>query len=359
VARFDRLLRTGLGSAGTSDAHLDADQISAFVENGVGRAMVLEHAGRCAECREALFLLSGERLSPAPARVWRWAWIPAAAAVCALGVVLPMFLHRGPRPSVAVIAKAPPPPQIRMETETVPEHSPLPIKPALKKAAIPEPSRSRQDEERIPSVVQAEPAMAAPPPPKLAEADQLKAVEQSPSASRTQQTSTAQVTSQQQDALRQFNQQPAQSAKRPPSAGISFFNPQQASASQKSRVEPRSMKAVIPARPRQWAINQGIPEQSGDAGLSWRQMPIDASIRFQAIENLADDVWAGGSGGVLVHSNDSGEHWQRVKVVDGGQTLTSDVIGLRVITRLEIHILSTSGEQWATHDGGQSWKREQ
>jgi photosystem II stability/assembly factor-like uncharacterized protein len=200
-----------------------------------------------------------------------------------------------------------------MEAETVRQPSPLRIKPALKKAVIPEPS------------------MAAPPPTKIVEVDQLKTIDPSASAS--------------------------QSAK-PPSPGISFFNPQQASASQKYRVAPRSMSTVIPARPRQWAINQGVPEQSGDEGLSWRQMPIDASIRFQAIGNLANDVWAGGSGGALVHSYDSGEHWQRVKVVDGGQTLTSDVIGLRVITRLEIHVLSASGEQWATQDGGRTWKRE-
>jgi hypothetical protein len=218
------------------------------------------------------------------------------------------------------------------------------MKTTFKKA----PAKGKVDDERIPSVVQAEPPMAAPPP-----------VEQSqtlPAAGQPPQTAAPPAAGQQQDAVRQLNQQVAQSAK-PPSPGVSFFTPQQASATQKYRVMPGFAK-VAPARARQWTINQGVPEQSGDAGISWRQVPIDASIRFQAIGNLANDVWAGGSGGALLHSNDSGEHWRRVKVADGAEALTSDIIEIRVTTRMEIRVLSASGERWATDDGGRTWKRE-
>jgi len=62
--------------------------------------------------------------------------------------------------------------------------------------------------------------------------------------------------------------------------------------------------------------------------------------------------------GRLVHSNDSGEHWQRVKVANGAGALTSDIIEIRMITRNEIRVLSASDEQWATQDGGRTWKRE-
>jgi hypothetical protein len=342
VTRFDELLRTGVRSARAQEPHLDADQLSAFVENGTGRALVTAHAARCSDCREALFLLSGERFAPQPAWPWRWAWIPAAAAVCALGIAIPILLHRNPRPAAEVIARAVPR-QAHLEAETVRQPAPLLETPDLKKA----PAHAKGDDERIPNVVQAQPPMAAPP---LVEQSQTL-----PAANPPRQTSAGQVTGQQQDAWRQSNQQVDQA--KPPSPGISFFDPQQSSLNQKYRVAPGFAK-VAPVRAHQWAIHQGVPEQSADAGLSWRQMPIDASIRFQAIGNLANDVWAGGSGGALVHSNDSGEHWQRVKVTDSGQALTSDVIEIRVISRLEIHVLSASGEQWATQDGGQTWKRE-
>lgn len=356
MTRFDRLLQNGLRSAGSPEAHLDADQLSAFAESGTGRAMVMDHAARCPECREALFLISGERVSAPPTRLWRWAWVPAIAALCALGVGIPVLLQRNAQPHLPVLARALPPPRPAREAPVVPPALSVRIKPILKNAVILENPRANGNDEHIPIVVQAEPPMAMPAPSPI-ESEQLKPpqAQMLPAVDQTRQASAGRVPAQQQDAVQQINQL---SQERQPSPPGAFFNPQPPSLNQSYRLAARPARTPLPARALQWAINNNVPEQSADSGLSWRQAPIDANIRFLAIGNFASSVWAGGAAGALFHSYDNGNHWRRVSVMDGRDKLATDIVNLRVVSIEEIHLISASGERWETQDGGQTWKRE-
>jgi len=43
------------------------------------------------------------------------------------------------------------------------------------------------------------------------------------------------------------------------------------------------------------------------------------------------DVWAGGSGAILYHSQDAGDHWTRVMPASSGATLTGDIVSLEFL----------------------------
>jgi photosystem II stability/assembly factor-like uncharacterized protein len=118
------------------------------------------------------------------------------------------------------------------------------------------------------------------------------------------------------------------------------------------------MLPAVPARGSQWTVAGGVAEQSLDAGATWRQVPIDEKVRFLAVGNIGIDVWAAGSGGALFHSYDNGEHWRRISVIDGTETLNDDIVSLRLASRQEIRLVAASGERWTSQDGGHSWKHE-
>lgn len=88
------------------EIHLDADQLSIFVE-GVATArekeQMLAHLADCAECRNAVFLMQPheetQRTSAMPVKGWVWRWLvpvglPAAALACGLIV---FFVYTRPR----------------------------------------------------------------------------------------------------------------------------------------------------------------------------------------------------------------------------------------------------------------------
>jgi photosystem II stability/assembly factor-like uncharacterized protein len=110
-----------------------------------------------------------------------------------------------------------------------------------------------------------------------------------------------------------------------------------------------------------WTIApSGKVQRSNDGEKTWEEVHVDDRVTFRVIHAMGREVWAGGSGGALYHSSDGGAIWTRVNLSSGGSP-TAETIVL-IISALHdpqhVTVMTASGEQWTTEDGGQHWQRE-
>jgi hypothetical protein len=120
--------------------------------------------------------------------------------------------------------------------------------------------------------------------------------------------------------------------------------------------------AAISEPPAQWTLSpSGSVERSIDAGKTWQDVFLSASVAsgtvFRALSAVGTHVWAGGNGGMLFHSDDSGRSWVRLEVGADGQKLTGDITHVDFSDALNGTVSTAKGETWSTADGGQSWHR--
>jgi hypothetical protein len=111
------------------------------------------------------------------------------------------------------------------------------------------------------------------------------------------------------------------------------------------------------AAPRWNVTADGNVLRSLDGGKNWKTIAIDTRAVFVAVATTGVSVWAGGKGGALYHSTDSGERWTRVPVTDGATSLTSDITGLAFDDPAHGTLRTANDEVWTTMDAGKSWKR--
>ena len=148
-----------------------------------------------------------------------------------------------------------------------------------------------------------------------------------------------------------------------------------------ARPRPAMEKPTMPARglsARQWRITEDghlehlvsapasgatmAVQQGAQAGLAqnaqsapqWTRALADQPVTFRVVSVVGNNVWAGGNGGALFHSSDSGQHWSRVAL--SGET--SAVTSIRFDDAQHGTIICESGAQWGTSDGGTSWGRQ-
>ncbi|HEX6466540.1 MAG TPA: hypothetical protein VFZ99_04485, partial [Terriglobales bacterium] len=88
------------------------------------------------------------------------------------------------------------------------------------------------------------------------------------------------------------------------------------------------------------------------------QIPLPAA-KVRTVTSQGTDVWVGGAGasnessGVLLHSNDSGAHWQQI----AGPWMGA-IVGLQMTTTQSPAItLRTTMETWESPDSGITWSR--
>jgi hypothetical protein len=79
---------------------------------------------------------------------------------------------------------------------------------------------------------------------------------------------------------------------------------------------------------------------------------------FRAVAAMGDEVWAGGSGGLLYHSLDAGTLWAAVTPSAQGVTLSGDVVGIEFSDSQHGKITSSTSEIWTTANGGKSWDKQ-
>jgi hypothetical protein len=107
-----------------------------------------------------------------------------------------------------------------------------------------------------------------------------------------------------------------------------------------------------------WTLSStGALQRSLDAGKTWETIPVGSTAVFRALSVLDSEIWVGGSGGVLYHSSDNGQHWVQVKPSVGDKSLTADIIGVEFTDARHGKLTTASGETWITGDAGQSWQK--
>ncbi len=79
---------------------------------------------------------------------------------------------------------------------------------------------------------------------------------------------------------------------------------------------------------------------------------------FRAVAVAGLDVWAGGSGSMLYHSRDGGEHWTRVLPSADGVVLKGDITSVQFPDPQHGMVSTSNSEVWTTSDGGQSWRQQ-
>jgi hypothetical protein len=144
--------------------------------------------------------------------------------------------------------------------------------------------------------------------------------------------------------------------------------------------------------PHQWSINSGGGlQRSVDMGKTWENVEVDESSaasyaltaetlarqskvpkperkknqkekeaatnpQFRAVVATGPEVWAGGTGGMLYHSVDGGEHWARIVLQAAGVVFTGDIISVEFSDSQHGRITTSTSQVWMTSDGGKSWQ---
>lgn len=98
-------------------------------------------------------------------------------------------------------------------------------------------------------------------------------------------------------------------------------------------------------------------KEEKDANHAFKKQAVPAPT-FRAVAASGADVWAGGSGGVLYHSVDAGNHWTRIVPSSAGTILTTDIMGLEFSDTQHGKITTSTQEIWTTSDSGQTWQKQ-
>jgi len=454
-----------------SDNHPDANALTAFAERSLGqdeRALVLEHLGRCSDCRDivALALPAMEPVEPAlrPAATgwltWpalRWGFVAAGiVAITALGVVeyqrrtattaspararvevaggessqakdqsLASPFYSATTKKAANI-QAPAPYALTDAAGATLSEKKSTLRAVEPRATVPQPQTgsphatvvggSLTNGPRMPnqwqqqSAVQNQAAEATSSSPfaKQQAAGDLSANMHVPAVPETvaveSQSSQLDTQAQSLDAsqidARQAIVQPAaspQSGEDYTSARVGKAKPAETSSDARSGAV--ANKVATPAVPQasggpvlassapvpRWTINStGGLERSLDQGTTWQVVNLNAnpmyftaatSVQspgstsrakvqkdafpvFRAVAASGVDVWAGGTGGALYHSQDAGDHWTRVVPTSSRAILTGDIISLEFSDMEHGKVSTSNAEVWNTTDNGQTWQKQ-
>src|SRR5271165_359181 len=358
-------LRNALARQAGDEMHPSPDVLASFVERKLPREeqnVVTSHLAQCADCREVVFLVSSaaedaapERLelaaAAAPRRRWRLglSWAVAAVAVLLVSGVLlrERFL---PRPTVSTVASNSQPPG----------SAPLALPPT---PAEPETlAKSARSEFSPPKTLPALTTEGVSP--KGGEKHPPALVRAAPPAGESAQTLTV------------FDDKAELAAPAPVSKNA--FAPNRPDATPHAVVHPVNPMmylqpdavphAVVPpvnpmmpllgasATRGQWRVSaDGHLEHLG-ATDEWTRVLADEATTFHVVSVVGSNVWAGGSGGALFHSDDGGESWSRVAIAtSSGGAETGTIVSIRFSDPLHGTVTTGGGSRWSTSDGGASW----
>lgn len=107
----------------------------------------------------------------------------------------------------------------------------------------------------------------------------------------------------------------------------------------------------------QWSVSpDGKVLRSTDGGKTVETVHVARGVKFRAVSALGNEVWAGGTGGGLLHSSDGGATWKQVTIPFEGTHET--IVGIQLPDLEHITIATSSGSRWKSDDGGQTWRNQ-
>ena len=401
MADVSKLARARMAKTPVAGPHPDADLLTAFAERSATpaeREQVLAHLATCTECREVVALAAPEavpleqpvlvsrRSRWMPVGVFRWGTMAAAVAVVAIVVIVESPKYQPSVPSAMQADK-----MASKQPADAGFASNEPSKPKTSAAATPEaqlpstrpqsadlkneagPTKKDEDHaatDRLASVAQ---APAAPPPPLQAtrekQTEEKELAKTQPSGAVTGgglvRPAPAVAASNATLSADMATRKPAESGEVTGNLEAANSAPAKAKAAP-ARSEERaaydSFSAAAPAAgagtgvaingqrdARQdaslrgvaykWTVtSDGRVQRSAD-GRTWFFVPVDPKARLRALASDGGEVWVGGDRGVLYHSTDSGNTWNKVPV----DRITGDIIRL-VINGDTLQISTSAGQ---------------
>jgi hypothetical protein len=392
--KIPKPLHNALARPTVPDVHPSPDVLTSFMERTLAAAeseVVTHHLGQCAECREIVFLASNaaqdedevrdeelaaaaagraaampiyatSRLDTARAGTsrarWtirtRWAMLSAAAVVLvSAGLALRYWrVTSGYQPEAIKMAS----------------NRPAPANPEAQQARAASSSQEAAAKPAVPQMF----AKTAPRPTPAAQAKKVpeatiiarKTADQLPAAPAAQSASRAAASPANAGAAAgDMNTAVAQEA-RSQSSLVESGAAQKSESAQPLQLKQgaplafsksgMAMKAVSAVRP-QWRIGPGGHLERSLAANQWTRVLDDQPVTFHAVAVVANQVWAGGNGGALFHSSDSGEHWSKVSLAANSVGENGAIVSIHFDDPQHGVVASDRGTRWATTDGGATW----
>jgi hypothetical protein len=96
-------------------------------------------------------------------------------------------------------------------------------------------------------------------------------------------------------------------------------------------------------------------ERASVSDNKWQTVPLEGQPELHALFFSGPNVWVGGKDGVLLHSADAGEHWQRMTVSHASAALAEDIIAIDFQDFQHGQFKTDKNAIWSTSDGGQTW----
>jgi Putative zinc-finger len=384
-----RLLSQRLGSG----LHPDANLLAAFSEATLPpreRESMLEHLAVCRDCRDVAVLMLPEveeasplQAVPVPAR-WRFVrWAAVAACGAVVGVAgLWQYQHRT-QPDVAKLENAA---KVENRAPSRPENPPAAV--ATPEDNAPLVMKSAHQKQHV-------------------DAKKAQPEPENGLTARTADTAQPELLAKQSNnetPLQEMQQQPARnlgalSRAKPVDGETGAAVVERAdeirsagSAAIAGNISPASAAPISPV-PATWQIaTNGSLQRSQDHGATWQDIailpdPIVSSdvmaraassapafharatsaapamkaspkLAMRAVYAFGAEVWAGGAGGALFHSVDSGQRWAHVVPASQLRVLTGDIVKISFDDSLHGSVATSTQEVWTTTDGGLSWRQQ-
>ncbi len=408
--KLPQIVKARLGSRQPgADVHPDANLLAAFSEAmlaSVDRETVLQHLSACPDCRDVLALMIPEVEASQPAQtVWvpsRWRfmrWVAVTACVAVIGAAgLWQYQRRG-QSQMAQLERAIP----------TPSQPPAAVPVSSEEVAVVN-AETAPKTEKFEARAESKKAMPAPQE-NLARKPMPAVVIPAPLAKQTD--SIASLQDNAQPGAPSAENQPARVSgafvRAKPATGVAggietvevtgrnevLTAP--AAAVGGPLVAAKAMApesaAGAPSAPPAWQISSsGSLQRSQDKGATWQDVAIlpdttpgpnltarvasatadfharaastvpvqqpSSKLEFRALFTSGPEIWAGGAGGALFHSVDSGTRWIRVMPASQLRVLTGDIVKISFDDSLHGSVTTSTHEVWATSDDGLSWRQQ-